>query len=368
MIDVNEMRRPAMLLNNLRGIDRKYVFYYDETNNIRRLVVTDSGLNVPDLRPFALGGIVSGASAVDFGFEGLRAALHLQKSVREMKLEHVAKGDFLQILASKKIQTFLDWMQKRDFFVHYSVLDPLYWSIVDVIDSILTEIDDHLLRMQHATLKNDLYRLLRHGANATISLFRKFTYPNVGRANRATFLNELLQNLESGRSLFEGLAFLRLRELLRSATTLESLPYLEDENPNILINEFSLFYLHRICLFKNALHVMDAEDRIKARFENETLMDNGRVLDNYRFVRSHDEPGVQISDVIIGMVGKCFDYLIRTSMPELAGAYSGLTVLQRHNLDLFSHLLDVSTDECAAFAHFTLSSEDRDRAAMFLRV
>jgi hypothetical protein len=368
MIDVNQVRGPAMMLHNLTDVDREYVFYYDETNNIRRLVVTQSGLNVPDLRPFALGGVACTASCADFEIADLRAALRLQKSVKEMKLEHLGKGNFLQILASKKIEAFLDWLQKRRLFVHYSVLDPLYCSIVDIIDSILTEIHDPRLMMQHATLKNDLYRLLRHDAKSTVTLFKKFSYPNVGRVNRVAFLNELLQRLESNRHLFDAFALLRMRELLRAATALASLPYLEDEKPDVLIDEFSLFHLHRICLFKNSLHIMDTEEEIKARFANDPIMDNGRVLNNHRFVRSHDEPGVQISDVIIGMVGKCFDYLIRTSMPELMQVYSELLLLQRQNLEMFSRLLDASKDENAAFAHYTLSSEDQERAAAFLRV
>jgi len=30
----------------------------------------------------------------------------------------------------------------QGLYVHYSVLDPLYWSIVDIVDSILTEHGD----------------------------------------------------------------------------------------------------------------------------------------------------------------------------------------------------------------------------------
>ena len=39
MIDVNDLRRPASLLHGLVSADDAYTLYYDETNNIRRLLL-----------------------------------------------------------------------------------------------------------------------------------------------------------------------------------------------------------------------------------------------------------------------------------------------------------------------------------------
>ena len=369
MIDVNRMRDPVIALHGLKGADRPYVFYYDETNNIRRLLVTESGLNNSEVKPFVLGGVAHSGSAADYDFDlaELREELQLQKSVNELKLKHLGKGDFLQALNAKKIGTFLGWIQKRGLFRFTAVLDPCTWSTVDIIDSILTEIGDEDLMMRHLALKNDLYALLRRNVTGAVSLFQKFAYPNVGRANRLKFVEELWALLESTRDAFTAIDFPMLKRVLQSAATLESVPYLEDEKPNVLIDEFSMFYLHRICLFKNSTHVLDTEDEIKARFSHEEFLDNGHVLNSYRFVRSHDEPGVQIADVIVGLIGKCFDYVIRTTMPELVSANRGLTPLQRKNLEIFSRILDASTDENAAFAHYTLSAEDQTRAALLLR-
>ncbi|PCI42352.1 MAG: hypothetical protein COB46_01015 [Rhodospirillaceae bacterium] len=54
-----------------------------------------------------------------------------------MKLKHVAKVDFLQLLKAPKLEVFPEFVTNQNLFVHCSVLDPLYWSIVDIIDSIL---------------------------------------------------------------------------------------------------------------------------------------------------------------------------------------------------------------------------------------
>jgi hypothetical protein len=45
-IDVNAMRDSAIQLYELTSVDVAYTFYYDETNNTRRLSVSCDGLNV----------------------------------------------------------------------------------------------------------------------------------------------------------------------------------------------------------------------------------------------------------------------------------------------------------------------------------
>lgn len=61
---------------------------------------------------------------------------------------------------------------------HYQELDPLYWSIVDIIDSILHARDDlaHMSAFRMA-LKSDLVVLLREDLAATTKLFHTYGYP-----------------------------------------------------------------------------------------------------------------------------------------------------------------------------------------------
>lgn len=46
MLDVQDIRGPTIALSGLEGVDRALTFHYDETNNIRRLLLTPGGLNV----------------------------------------------------------------------------------------------------------------------------------------------------------------------------------------------------------------------------------------------------------------------------------------------------------------------------------
>lgn len=154
------------------------------------------------------------------------------------------KGDFLHLLSSTKVETFLKWLIKEGLLIHYHILDPLYWSIVDIIDSILTEDRNIQLMMLAPMMKNDLYTLLRHDVDRTVDLFQRYSYPNVGKQQRVAFIDELKEVLEQRRSLLPDFNFQIMKSLLYLATRLESLSYLEDEKPNVLIDRFSNFYIH----------------------------------------------------------------------------------------------------------------------------
>lgn len=92
MIDVNEIRDPAILMHGLANADEVYTIYYDETNNIRRLLVTPNGLNVPEPKCFVLGRIAHKGLTRDLNYKALRSALKLQKSTNDLKLTHLGKG------------------------------------------------------------------------------------------------------------------------------------------------------------------------------------------------------------------------------------------------------------------------------------
>ncbi|RWK71727.1 MAG: hypothetical protein EOR45_34805, partial [Mesorhizobium sp.] len=75
----------------------------------------------------------------------MSAASRVQPGASEIKLKHVATGEFLDLLNAPRLEVFLSWLLEQGLFVHYSALDPLYWSIVDIVDSMLTEHREQML-------------------------------------------------------------------------------------------------------------------------------------------------------------------------------------------------------------------------------
>ena len=105
VIDVCSFRLGELDL--MPNIHKHYTLYYDETNNIRRLALTDTGLNHDALDCFVLGGIAlePGAELPDIG--ALRSQLRIQPSAPEMKLRHLVQGDYAACLGSHKLEYVL---------------------------------------------------------------------------------------------------------------------------------------------------------------------------------------------------------------------------------------------------------------------
>lgn len=367
-MDVNEVREAAKVLHGFDKIDRVYTFYYDETNNIRRLRVTPTGLNVHNPQCYVLGGVAHDGPIRDLHIDALRSALKIQDSAPEIKLKHLGKGEFIDLLRSPKIAIFLDWIDSEKLFIHHQVLDVMYWSIVDIVDSIITASGSNQLKRYALPLKNDLYTILRYDLDDTVRLFKKYAYPDVGRVQRPAFVNDLRNILEKRCWLLPGFNYQVLKGMLQKAAHLESLPYLEDEKPNILLDEFSMLYINNICLFKNSNHILDIEEEIEARLMAQTFVDNGRPIHNYKFVNSKHEGGIQIADATVGLLGKFFTFINRTELDDLHGIKSQLSPRQIQTLSRLSKLINQSIDENSAFSNRVWSPQDDCKAAFLLDV
>jgi hypothetical protein len=102
--------------------------------------------------------------------------------------------------------------------------------------------------------------------------------PDVGKERRRAFITELLELVETHRGLLEHFNYQMLKGILQKGAKLESLPFLEDGTPNVLIDEFSTFYIQRICLFKNSTHIIDIEETIRGRLAAEAFLDRGATV------------------------------------------------------------------------------------------
>ena len=130
------------------------------------------------------------------------------------------------------------------------------------------------------------------------------------------------------------------------------------EAPRTLVGSFVIFYMNRFCLFKNATHLLDIEPYIQERLEGFTFLDNGRELRNYSFVNSKDGPGIQISDALIGLIGKLFSFVARMSVEEVKVVRDSLTEQQHRTLRKLNALLDRSQQETHALFEQVVSADD----------
>jgi hypothetical protein len=177
---------------------------------------------------------------------------------------------------------------------------------------------------------------------------------------------ELRDLLEAREALLEPFNYQVLRGILDIGVRAASLPYLEDEKPNTLIDSFVDFFTQRFILFKNATHILDIERTIEEHLAERPMFDGTRQLENYRFVDSKAEPGVQISDPVAGLIGKFLTYLVQTDEETLEADRAALTDQQLANLTALNALLDRSNEETPSFLHKVMSLTDANSEIAFL--
>lgn len=366
-MEVEDLTALQALVHGLEGTDRPYTFYYDETNNIRRLHLTNTGFNVAEPACFLLGGIGHDGPPRPLGLDALRPKLHLQANMAEIKLKYLAKGDFLACLKSAPIANLLEWIESEGLFLHYQVTDPLYWSIVDIIDSIEATVAFGFDMLELRALKNGLYALLRGDLGTMSGLLRRYDYPNVGDRKRP-FLDELIALVDIRLSMLDEedvgdhVLHMMLKGVLQAGRDVP-LPFLEDEKPLILIEEFGIFFANRMQTFARSDHILDDEHLVSEYLESGAS--SGQAL-SYRFANSRDEEGIQISDVVVGLLGKAFTYCTRHSMSEIEHDLARLSDRQACALATLARLLDRSTTASNAFALHILSNDDEARVALLL--
>lgn len=366
-MDIDELRDLAIRHHQLTKADGAYTFYHDETNNIRKLHVEAGRLNVAELKVFVLGGVVHEGDPRPIDIQPLREAMRIQKSASEIKLHHVAKGDFLAVLGSQKLTVFLRWLGDSGLMIHYHDLDPLYWSIVDIIGSIVPNLGDPSLLMHHALLKSDLAAILQCDLATTIRLFHAYGYPGLAPEGRRPFLDKLFEMVDHYGDVLPAANAMVLKNVLKAGRTLSSLEFIEGFPSNRLIDEFSAFYISRIALFKYSRHILDLEDTIRDRLAKAPLTADGEPVQNFRFTDSTTEPGIQVSDVMVGVLGKMHTYFTCTARDDVISDREALSGASLENANLLRDLISASHAANIAFLNHVGSIHDVDKLDLFLR-
>jgi hypothetical protein len=254
VMDIDKLRDSQIRLHQLDNVDAKYTFYHDETNNVGKLHIGVHGLNVAELNVFVLGGVVHAGEPRPIDIQPLREAMRIhQKSAEEIKFKHVAKGRFPDLLRSTRLTTFLRWITENGLMIHYHELDPLYWSIVDILDSILPELGNPELIVYHALLKGDLIRILRCDLPATIGLFQRYSYPDLAPESRKPFLTGLIELLERNSTVLPEFNRYMLKGVLQAGRGLDRLVFIEDNTPGVLFENLAISYLNRIAIFVSVI-------------------------------------------------------------------------------------------------------------------
>ncbi|HEY8272863.1 MAG TPA: hypothetical protein VIG33_18360 [Pseudobdellovibrionaceae bacterium] len=346
----------------MKNTDEKFLLVYDETNNARKIYVDNGKFNVGDVGDFVLGGLALPPGYMEPPISELRTRMRLDAGIKDIKLRHIGKGRFLDLIDAKKMAPFLDWFLENELLIHFSHIDPFYWALADIVDSLLTfSFFEECIGYQYI-LKSDLFESLNQNQAQCLDIIERYNFPDIRDEDIPSFFAEIIMLVEMSNAILPD----RLDALLvflNEAMRVESLPFLSFEDPGVrgmLMDKFGAFYRHRLVLFKNSVHVLDEELEVKAFLENDIILSVFPEID-FKFVKSDDDSRVQISDLIIGLLGKLFTDLGRFSLEEIVKQAAAISAQGKTNLVTLDKIISRSESLTQAFHHHVCSGYKRNK-------
>lgn len=354
--------RELLISDNLEDISSqlsifdnpKCTFYYDESNNIRKLWLSENDFNAPIDSDFVLGGVMHFGEVCEADVLELKRNLKIQKSAKEMKFKHISKNkNFLDCLADDNVTVFLQWLLASNLYVHFSNVNNLYFAIVDIVDSI----DEPAYIPFLFQMKNELYKIARKNYRDFYELLSSCGYPNVVGNQISKLYNGIIRFIENSS---EELSFEMeiLYQGLKIACKQTELSFLQGNPDRTILKNYSPFYMRPIGVFPYATHVFGNEYKVEEIFNKYNFSYNGNKINNYCFVNSTDNLLVQVSDCTVGLIGKFYTFINSIDSNEAYQMLSSITPKQNKALHLFSSLIAKSERKSKLLLHSIQSVEE----------
>lgn len=355
--EISQLRELHKSMFDLKGLDSNLTFYYDETNNIRKYYLKEDKFNESIKTNFILGGLVLEGNQ-DFEVKPLFDSFGLQSNVVEVKLKNLAKGNFIECLNSVHLQSIFTCLLKNEISIHYSSLNFLYFSFVDIIDSLIQATSIHFEPFYNRALKNDFHICVKKNLELFIEILYKFEYPNLKSENVLPFIEKLIEIFNNEPKNIGNRTILML---LNKSKNKEELAFIMGENSHQLIENFTQFYSRTIYLFLNSKHFFDKEDSIEPLLNDLNLTNQNIKLENYSFIESKNNHFIQLSDIIVGLIGKFYNFINENEFHDIKNQLDKISPNQINTLMQFYQVLEFSELKNNAYIFLSISNEEIEK-------
>ena len=271
----------------------------------------------------------------------------------ELKSTKDLKGSFIEILRKDNLRKILHLIHDKEWHIHFIIVQVLYYGFVDIVDSISG------LEADPFTFKAELYKVLKKYPDKTISIFKKYKYPNVSNKDKKNFLAELLTlidgviNEDTKKGIFNPLLCI-LRNCVDKAKEQKELTFIQNETTHEWVGDFVQFYRQEILLFHNKTLIFDEEKQVMKALASKEIEINNRKASNYCFKESTFAPMIQVCDYVVCLLRKYLMFLDRLET-EVNADILRFDEIQMSNFKLLNSVLADSLNYNPLFVHFIAS-------------
>lgn len=327
--------------------DKSFHYFFDETNNIRSLNISETKKKLNDNEfPFVLGGVYLNKSHDE---KKLRKKLfnrfenhNLTIDGSELKFsEFQNKGNgqsiekFKKLLSSKKLNQLFHWLKKENINIHYNTVDISYFYFIDFIDDqILVSLANnkfppHILNREYQTLiyfleiKSELYNFFIENKEEITKELHSLSFPKIDETNLNEIKSIFLDRIKQSPKLTH-------KDDISYIIEKNDLFFLQEDEENLLVKDFSVFYLTKIQKFKTSQITLDNEFKIDEVIKNYINDEKYRSneIDIYRakvnFTDSKESFLVQCADIVIGFIREIYkiSYIHTSILSDKNGSFS----------------------------------------------
>ena len=366
-MDYTEISNSIRMMKKAQGVDDKYIdkeetLYYDESGNVKHLIVKAGKLNADSDTVFVLGGVQADDT---ISLEELKTVLgkSLEKEIKSTK---DLKGSFIEILRKDNLRKILQLIQDKGWHIHFNIVQVLYYGFVDVVDSI------NGLGFAPLEFKAELYKVLKKNPNATVSIFKKYKYPNVATKDIKDFLSELIILIdgvftEDAERLMINPLLLVLKNCIEKAKEQKELTFIQNETTHEWVGGFEQFYKQQILNFPKKTLVFDEEKQVMSQIAEENIIIDGKAPDNYSFKESGSNAMIQVCDYVVSILRKYMIFLDGLE-PEVDANIRNFDENQMNNYILLNRILADSLNYNPLFVHFVASQHTVAKFFKYMKI
>lgn len=296
-------------------------------------------------KDFILGGVLFKSDTppcnVDLLFDELKI------NTPEIKFRTLAgkKSNFWTAISKKPIQQFLSWLDSSGLYVHYATLNNMYFSVVDIVDSLFAAQPQFNFGLEWAqALKASLHRFVITHIDEILSILHSYNYPSLDKEDIKNFCYELSDLIQSYGD--EDFYLENFGQLLKVNGRKGELVFIEDNTPGLLVEEYFGLRDGRCAFYKDSIYFFDEEAEAELALKNTIYTLNGEKLSNFKFIDSKNERLIQISDVWVGLLGKLFAELDQSTPEMIIRKMESLTQEQKECIRIINSLIDSAERLC----------------------
>lgn len=234
---------------------------------------------------------------------------------------------------------YLSWLDNSGLYVHYATLNNMYFSVVDMVDSLFASQPQFNFGQEWAqALKTSLHRFVVNHMDVLLPILHGYNYPSLDKEDIKNFCYELSDLIQSYGD--EDFYLENFRQLLKANGRKEELVFIEDNTPGLLVEDYSGLRDGRCAFYKDSMHYFDEEAEAELALKNTIYTLNGEKLFNFNFLDSKNERLIQISDVWVGLLGRLFAELDQSTPEMIMSKMESLTQEQKECIRIINSLID----------------------------